>query len=269
MDVPLLIATNNGHCDAVLLLLEAGANTNVMDQNGYYAIHLASIKGYVTIVERLLDYGMHINTCVEYVVSDDDWSDSVSDWNVEGDTPLHLAVQHGHVELAKILIQRGALINALNDSNRTPLHLAVQEESENMMRLLLEHGADIYKSVQSRSSVLKYIITNDTTDSRRMLEIILQYRGSKRDEYTIFIRAIKYSNIDICKYLIDRKNVDINATNKDGNSLLHIAAMHRSKCDVLRLLIDNGANKNVKNKQGLTPLDIYSDIDHIVRTLLI
>lgn len=258
MCTPLHIAADSGHYEAVMILLENEADVNAIDRYGYYAIHLASIKGYVPIVEALLDYNTPIDVYIEDTSGSDDWSDSINDWNIEGDTSLHIAVQEDHVELAKMLIRRGASINTFNYNRRTPLHLAVQNQSYDMMRLLLEHGADIYKAAKGGSSVLKCIIADDKANSKSMLEITLQYRGSKRDEYAAFVRAIKHSNMDICEYLSARKNVDINAANKCGNSLLHLAAMESVDINIIKLLIDNGANKHAKNSEGKTPLDLLN-----------
>jgi len=56
---------------------------------------------------------------------------------------LHYASQHGHTEIAKLLIDNGAQINKQKFDGYTPLMLAVLNEHPDMIKLLLEAGADI------------------------------------------------------------------------------------------------------------------------------
>ena len=58
-------------------------------------------------------------------------------------TPLHLAARQGHLEIARLLLEKGADPNRMQDTTaRTPLHLAVQHQHEQVTRLLLERGAN-------------------------------------------------------------------------------------------------------------------------------
>jgi ankyrin repeat protein len=61
----------------------------------------------------------------------------------EGGTPLHLAVQGGHAELAELLLDRGADISAADASGYTPLHHAAYAGDAALVGLLLARGADV------------------------------------------------------------------------------------------------------------------------------
>ena len=56
------------------------------------------------------------------------------------ESPLTLAACGGHVELANLLIERGANIEEVNDEGYTPLMEAAREGHEEMVALLLSHG---------------------------------------------------------------------------------------------------------------------------------
>jgi ankyrin repeat protein len=69
----------------------------------------------------------------------------VSSWSDDGFTPLHLAAFFRHPETARLLVDRGALVDvvARNDQLRvTPLQSAVAARQEETAALLLERGAD-------------------------------------------------------------------------------------------------------------------------------
>lgn len=64
-----------------------------------------------------------------------------SDWL--GTTALHLAAQHGHPEIAEILLKAGVNRDARTKLERTALHLAAQGGSVKVVDLLLIHGSDV------------------------------------------------------------------------------------------------------------------------------
>ena len=58
-------------------------------------------------------------------------------------TPLHLAAQGGKEQVVRLLLEKGADIEARDRTQQTPLHYAAYSGSEKLVRLLLEKGADI------------------------------------------------------------------------------------------------------------------------------
>lgn len=59
------------------------------------------------------------------------------------DQPLHLAAWQNESEIARILIDKGADINARGDNNRAPLHYAAQHGSIDVAKILVDSGADL------------------------------------------------------------------------------------------------------------------------------
>ena len=55
--------------------------------------------------------------------------------NVEW-TPLHIAVQHGHIEVVKHLTENGALIDEENKDGQSPLYLAMKAKKQNIVDYL-------------------------------------------------------------------------------------------------------------------------------------
>lgn len=63
--------------------------------------------------------------------------------NKSGWTPLHYACTNGHLQVAEFLLDKGAQVNALSDSDTTPLMMAVRTGNIQLVRLLLDRGADL------------------------------------------------------------------------------------------------------------------------------
>lgn len=247
MSTPLHIATDNGHHNAVSLLLRAGADVNAVNEHGSYAIHLATIKGYVTIVKELLNYGTSI-----------DVTDAEDGIPVNGDTyyynaPLHIAVIGKNVELVEILLQHGASVNVSNITGKTPLHLAVQCRSRPILELLLKHGADIHqKDVDAECrelSPLEHAILNNSTINNDMARTMLQHCNSKEDIHHAIYHAVRYNNMEVSKYLLNEMSIDVNHIydEEHGYTLMHYALMHHDiNMDMIELLKSKGSNM-VKN----------------------
>ena len=67
-------------------------------------------------------------------------------------------------------------------------------------------------------------------------------------------RSVLNNNIKFVEYFINKKD-DINKQNKNGDTPLHLA-FKIGNYDIIRLLLENGANIKIKNKKGITPFDI-------------
>ncbi|MEK6335707.1 MAG: ankyrin repeat domain-containing protein [Acidobacteriota bacterium] len=119
-------AVNNEEIeDIAQLLIERGANVNVVDKDG--ATPLFRVES-VKIARLLIERGANVNAA-----------------NREGLTPLHFAVSEGPgIELAKLLVRSGANVNARNHEGHTPLDLLVVDSFDYDIALfLVAHGARV------------------------------------------------------------------------------------------------------------------------------
>ncbi|KAF9603978.1 hypothetical protein IFM89_039332 [Coptis chinensis] len=60
----------------------------------------------------------------------------------EGRTPLHWAVDRGHLKVAELLVSKKADVNVKDNEGQTPLHYASVCEREGIAEFLVNHGAD-------------------------------------------------------------------------------------------------------------------------------
>ncbi len=120
--------------EMVDLLLRNGANPNLQDRGGETALHWASARGFLEMVEKLLESeNIDINIT-----------------NIDGRNALHSIFDDeeeifnpDNVEpIMKLLIEKGININETDDSGKTALHLAAEQNRGVAIGVLLRAGAD-------------------------------------------------------------------------------------------------------------------------------
>jgi len=119
------LAANQGHADTVAALLAAGADFK-LESTGGSPIHGAAIGGHLAVVGLLLDAGEEINRLDPRYQA----------------TPLYLAATYSRPEVAAYLLDRGADLTLKMKHGRSPMDIAVIHGDVAMARLLVEHGAD-------------------------------------------------------------------------------------------------------------------------------
>jgi len=138
----------------VLKLLKAGADPNQHSSYGA-PINVAAALGFPEIVVALLDAGADLQTR-----------------GFGGVSPLHEAVLSGKSTIVKILVERGAKLEALDNMGRTPLLTYASASTHNLdiLRILLKAGADP-KAVEPATtfSVLDYVAISGRTDEAELL----------------------------------------------------------------------------------------------------
>ena len=188
--------------------------------------------------------------------------------SLEGKTPLIIAVGNSYIDTAKILIENGANINAVDIEGWSALSYAVNNGDIESAKLLLENKAKIkdelliaIKSpiVESRINIMKLLIDNKAN---------INY--ADEDEFTPLNIAIESGDMELTKFLITN-GANVNSLMQDGVSLIGYA-IAQNNMDLLQILIENGANVNNTNGDSWadTPLKTASrlGLDNVVRILL-
>ncbi|MFT7810539.1 NF-kappa-B inhibitor alpha-like [Arapaima gigas] len=129
---PLHLAVITEQADLVARLLEAGCDSQLVDDCGNTALHIACKKG------SLHCFGVLTQVHIQHLRS------IMATPNYSGHNCLHLASVHGFLSLVESLIQLGADVDAQEHCNgRTALHLAVDLQNLELVRLLVNKGANV------------------------------------------------------------------------------------------------------------------------------
>lgn len=172
---PLMLATVKGHEEVVNLLLTKGADINAKEKSGNTALMGAVLNNHLNIAKYLIKNGADVNARndkgltalfgaakagkIEFakMLLDNKADPNIADTAGEmaGCTPLLIAVSEGHLDVVKVLIEKGANINAQMANNTTALSLAVMLAHADIEQLLLSSGAK-----ELEPAVLKEVESN-------------------------------------------------------------------------------------------------------------
>ncbi len=198
-------------------------------------------------------------------------------------TPLHFAAFKGRKEVAELLINEGADVNAKNQADATPLDLAIEKKRDETVSLLRKHGGKATKESKPAEPVSETVkpeppiakapdISIHHAAKGGNIEAVKQHLNDGADVElkcvncggTVLGHAAFGGQKEIAKLLI-AKGAGVNTKNKDSTTPLHQASLGGRK-EVVELLIANGADVNAKvvsgTKQGLTPLDAANETNH-------
>ena len=267
---PLHLATLSGDLAAMRLLLERAAAPNLQDAHGHTALHLV-VGG--DLPEDALDVplatlGARIDRDADSAgetnagesnkakMSENDparrRSVSVPDFKL---LPLVLAL-----EAVEMLLKYKVNVHIPDGKGRTPLHIIVWRGALEIARLLLENGADpAIKDYQGNTS-LHFAAQTPCTDAVAMCSALLG-SGDSETVRTASNRSDLRGEVEVAQ--ASQKNVNVNEENSLRVTALHVACatcgIHPQSAQVVLTLLSRGADPNILDKRGFTPLHMLAE----------
>jgi len=177
-------------------------------------------------------------------------------------TPLSLASEKGHVDLARMLIDLGADVSAQTDDGWTALHLASENGHVDLARMLIDLGADVSAQTKYGTTALHWASHNGHVDLARMLiDLGADLSAQTNDGWTALHWALENGQVDLARMLIDL-GADVSARTNGGSTALHWASRD-GHVDLARMLIDLGADVSAQTNAGSTALHWASENGHV------
>ncbi|OGT84049.1 MAG: hypothetical protein A3H91_04175 [Gammaproteobacteria bacterium RIFCSPLOWO2_02_FULL_61_13] len=138
---PLQSAAGTGNVKAVRVLLKDGADPNLAATSRRGALFEAAVRGHADVIQALLQAGARIDavTLGSRMASYPAFTSGIVD--VEGVTPLIAAAEGGHFQALRLLVDAGADVNRADASGFTPLMGAARAGHAKMVQFLLNPGA--------------------------------------------------------------------------------------------------------------------------------
>ena len=207
-ETPLHIACRKSHIEIVQWLLLKGADPLLKNYDGDTCYHVIVSAGNVQLLKGCLDINVSIDP---YAV------------NSKKQTVLAAACAVGSVESILLLLDTGAVVNALDAEFKSPLHWACTKCIAGGVKALLDHGAVLNMKDSSGCTPLHL--------------------------------ACSAGNLDVVKYLLTIKHNQIHAVTNAGDTCLHLACS-TDNYELVRLLVEDG-HQDVEgvNVHDHTPLD--------------
>lgn len=291
-------------------LLESGADPNLQDIDGNSCLHIV-IKSYNTKVFMiLLDYRnisldvrnvegfTPLSLALSQLKSNPIFAEKLVEMGASvdasdptsGNSLLHLASIENNEEAGIFLIKHGAKVNCTNKKSETPLHLAAQRGQEKLVQCLLDNNANVAMVTSStvnsfdpfspssneeiyNQTPLHLAVLNQHEDIIRAILSRLRTQPkpstptspnenpsssgfdikNSNDETPLSI-ALRLKLLDIAQILID-EGANMNIKDSEGYSMLHRAIMNSDSRGAL-FLLNHGADINVCTPKNETPLQL-------------
>ncbi|XP_066090504.1 ankyrin-2 isoform X46 [Saccopteryx bilineata] len=286
---PLYMAAQENHIDVVKYLLENGANQSTATEDGFTPLAVALQQGHNQAVAVLLENdtkgkvrlpALHIaarkddTKSAALLLQNDHNADVQSKMMVNrttesGFTPLHIAAHYGNVNVATLLLNRGAAVDFTARNGITPLHVASKRGNTNMVKLLLDRGGQIDAKTRDGLTPLHCAARSGHDQA---VELLLE-RGAPllartKNGLSPLHMAAQGDHVDCVKPLLQHK-APVDDVTLDYLTALHVAA-HCGHYRVTKLLLDKRANPNARALRGETALHMAARAGQVevVRCLL-
>jgi ankyrin repeat protein len=170
--------------------------------------------------------------------------------NKDGDTPFINAAYGSSLACLILLQEHVADINHKNNDGLSALTVAIRRNKPDAVQFLIENGADIFLKDGKENSLAVHLVESFNPKKNQefqqnlnfLTEAGLNMTGNQGNGNTVYHHAVLKNSIQLLE-LLESYNISINSKNKEGNTALHLAAMKAKDTNVMKYLVEKGADK--------------------------
>jgi len=180
----------------------------------------------------------------------------------DGAIPIIMAASVGNISILNELIKSGADVNIKGKENVTALLIACSESDFRTIKILVKSGADVNAKNSDGSTAL---MIASYKGQKQSVEYLLNAGADVNTEATNGMTSLMLAadNKELIKYLL-AVGAKIEATDQSGwTAVLH--AVQKEQVNKLELLLTNGAEVNIKAKDGITPQFLAESINDSIK----
>ena len=228
-DAPLVPAARAGFWSIVMMLVRSNrlANIDALIDDGKTALWLAVKSGGDEVVEALVKAGANVNIADRF-----------------GDAPLSTAPNKA---IAKMLIERGADANAVNERGESALWWAALNGRADVVEVLLQAGADVNKADKKGDAPLS--VAPSATIATMLIERGASLNVVNQSGESALWLAAKTCRVEVVEALV-RAGADVVKADNCGNAPLSVAA----NATIATMIIERGVDVNAVNQSGQSAL---------------
>ncbi|TGZ53653.1 uncharacterized protein [Temnothorax longispinosus] len=247
------IAVKKECIEIVEALLQHVADINASDKYGRTALHFTALSESKGFFENFTnkDPDTIKGEIAKLLLSK---GANVDAQTKNGVTTLHAAIQEGYEKVVEALLEYNANVNSRVKSDITPLHLSAQRGNKKISTMLLNKGANV-NAKQKNGTTALHIATQK--GHKKVVKVLLKC-GAKVDskmknDITPLHLGAKKGYRKIIETIL-KFGADINSRDEYGRTALHIASQE-GHTEVVATLLEYGSDINITSRNNCTPLD--------------
>eukprot|EP00028_Trichosphaerium_sp_Am-I-7-wt_P005079 CAMPEP_0168534178 /NCGR_PEP_ID=MMETSP0405-20121227/17683_1 /TAXON_ID=498012 /ORGANISM="Trichosphaerium sp, Strain Am-I-7 wt" /LENGTH=676 /DNA_ID=CAMNT_0008560711 /DNA_START=477 /DNA_END=2504 /DNA_ORIENTATION=+ len=178
-------------------------------------------------------------------------------------TPLHLAIKYSQLEASKLLIERGADVNARDAQGKSPIHWAATRTTKDYIELFIgDKRADLLSTdVKGRTVLHVAVLYGCVATITRLLDLLPSSSANlkTKETRTPLLLTIRYGKKEAEQALLQSDKVNVDIVDKKKRSPLHHAAK-AGLVDTLNRLLARNPNLELRDMHGRTALHYAAEL---------